>query len=325
MTPSLFSRRLFLTLAGSTLAAPTILRGASPWPRQVAHVLGTTTIEQPPERVVSIGFHEQDFLYALGIVPAGVHEWFGGHAYATWPWADGARKALGAAPEVQTGFEVDIEWVYAQNPDLIVASFFNLSPSDYVLLSRIAPVIASPEGYPIWSAPWEAELRLIAQATGTGDLAETIIAGIDQRVGRIAADNPEFVGRSATVGFYTDDHFVGYRSDAGANLLMKELGLHTPPEFDKLVQPNGQFSVSPERIDLFDLDAVLWLVDPETAQLVQDMPVYQQTRLAREGRSIWADPDLNGALSFMSPLSIPYALDRLEGALQTALDGDPAN
>lgn len=171
----------------------------------------------------------------------------------------------------------------------------------------------------------EAELRLIAQATGTGDLAETIIAGIDQRVGRIAADNPEFVGRSATVGFYTDDHFVGYRSDAGANLLMKELGLHTPPEFDKLVQPNGQFSVSPERIDLFDLDAVLWLVDPETAQLVQDMPVYQQTRLAREGRSIWADPDLNGALSFMSPLSIPYALDRLEGALQTALDGDPAN
>lgn len=319
MTPHRLHRRLFLTLASAGLVLPAQLRADTGWPRQISHALGTTTVEAPPKRVVSVGYHEQDFLYALGIAPVGVHEWFGGHPFATWSWADDARSALDAKPEVQNGFEVDIEWVYAQQPDLIVASFFNLSPSDYELLSGIAPVIGPPEGFPVWSAPWQAELRLIAKATGTETKAEEIIAGINRRISGLATANPEFSGKFATMGFFTDGHFVGYRSDAGANLLLKQLGLHTPPEFDRLVQPNGQFSVSPERIDLFDIDAVLWLVDPETAVRIQAMPVYQQTRMARENRAIWADPELTGALSFMSPLSISYALERLVPMLQGAL------
>lgn len=325
MSPIAFNRRHFMAIASIGFAAPVLARSKEDWPRVVAHALGTSTIPQPPMRVVSVGLHEQDFLYALGIPPVGVHEWFGDHPYATWGWAEETRQTLNATPEVQNGFEVDIEWVYAQRPDLIVASFFNLSPSDYRLLSGIAPVIASPAGYPVWSAPWEAELRLIALATGTEARAETEIARINQRIKAFAAENPEFSVRTATVGFFAEDHFVGYRSDAGGNLLLKDLGLRTPPEFDELVQPNGQFSVSPERIDLFELDAVLWLVDPETAQRIQDMPVYQETRLAHEGRSIWADPELTGALSFMSPLSISYALERIAPLLQTAIDGDPAS
>lgn len=321
MTQNDITRRLFLTLAGAGLTLPGALRAETGWPRQIRHALGTTTIEAPPKRVVSVGYHEQDFLYALGVAPVGVHEWFGGHDFATWFWAEETRKALNATPEVQNGFEVDIEWVYAQQPDLIVASFFNLSPSDYRLLSGIAPVIGPPEGFPVWSAPWQAELRLIAEATGTEAKARTVIAGIEQQISQLAAANPEFAGKTATIGFFTDDQFVGYRSDAGANLLLKQLGMHTPPEFDRLAQPNGQFSVSPERVDLFDIDAVLWLVDPETAARIQDMPVYQQTRLARENRAIWADPELTGALNFMSPLSIPYALERLVPLVHIALVG----
>ena len=122
MTPRPFNRRLFLTAAGASLAAPALLRAAAPWPRQLRHALGTTTLVEPPRRIVSVGYHEQDFIYALGIAPVGVHEWFGGYPHATWPWADGARKALNAAPEVQTGFEVDIEWVYAQQPDPVLAA-----------------------------------------------------------------------------------------------------------------------------------------------------------------------------------------------------------
>lgn len=141
----------------------------------------------------------------------------------------------------------------------------------------------------------------------------------------MAQANPDFAGKRATTGFFVDDHFVGYRSDAGANLLLAQLGLHSPASFDQLVQPNGQFSVSPERIDLFDIDAVLWLVDPATARHIQEMPVYRQTRLARERRSIWADPELTGALSFMSPLSIRYALERLGPLLQGALAGGGAD
>ena len=68
--------------------------------------------------IVVVGYHEQDFLYALGLAPVGVHEWFGGHPFATWEWAEPARLALGAQPQVQRGFEIDLEWVYQQQPDL---------------------------------------------------------------------------------------------------------------------------------------------------------------------------------------------------------------
>lgn len=297
---------------------------ADSYPRVIEHALGQTTIPAEPRRIVSAGYHEQDFLYALGLAPVGVHEWFGNRPYATWPWAEDARKALGAAPAVQRGFEIDVEWVYAQKPDLIVASFFNLDRATYDLLSRIAPVVAAPKGYPVWGAPWQEELRLIARATAREDKAEAIISGIERRMNDIAAANPGFVGKTATIGYFVSDQFVGYRSTGGGNALLGRLGLKTPAIFDELVQPNGQFSVSPERLDLFEADAVVWLVDPATAQRIREMPVYRNTRLAREGRSVWVDPVLNGALSFMTPLSIPYALDRLAPLLQGALDGDPA-
>ncbi|SFN80797.1 iron complex transport system substrate-binding protein [Thioclava dalianensis] len=292
---------------------------AGSFPRDVTHRLGVTRIPAAPERIVTIGYHEQDFLYALGIAPVGVHEWFGNKPYASWVWADGPRAALGGRPAVQYGYEVDIEWVYAQKPDLIIASFYNLSPSLYHALSQIAPVVTGPAGEGVWSVPWQDELRLIARATATEDRAEAVITRIERQIARIAAAHPEFRGREVTTGYYASDHFVGYDGHSGANALLAQLGFRQPPIFNQLAGANGQFSVSRERIDLFDRAAVLWLVDPQTAGAIRHMPLYKATRLARQGRSIWADPDLAAALSFMTPLSIPYALERLEPLLRHAL------
>lgn len=309
-----------LTLLSVMLLSP-LAASAQGFPRVIAHQHGQTTIPARPLRIVSVGYHEQDFLYALGLAPVGVHEWFGARPYATWIWAEAARQKVDARPEVQRGYEIDIEWVFAQKPDLIVASFYNLDPSSYALLSRIAPVVTAPKGYPAWGTPWQAELRQIAAATGTEDRAEAVIAGIEGRIRDLARQNPDFRGHSATIGYFASDHFVGYRSGGGGNGLLRELGLETPPIFDELVQPNGQFAVSPERLDLFDTaDAVVWLVDPQTGAQIRKMPTYRNTRLAREGRSIWVDRDLQGALSFMTPLSISYALDRLVPLLRDALD-----
>ena len=107
----MFTRRLFLALALATgLAAPA---AAQAFPVTVEHIYGTTTIPAQPLRVVSVGMHEQDFLYALGIAPVGVKEWWGEHPYATWPWAEAARQAVGAEPEVMDTSGVNLEWVLA--------------------------------------------------------------------------------------------------------------------------------------------------------------------------------------------------------------------
>jgi len=113
-----------MTLAFALLTLPT-LSVAADYPVTVTHLYGETTLASPPQRVVSIGYNDQDFLYALGIAPMGVREWWGEKPFATWPWADAARAALGAEPEVMVG-EVSLEWVAAQKPDLIVAVYSDI-------------------------------------------------------------------------------------------------------------------------------------------------------------------------------------------------------
>ncbi|WP_176695413.1 ABC transporter substrate-binding protein [Phaeobacter sp. B1627] len=314
--------RVLLTTLLILLFAP--ITQAAEFPVRIVHQYGETEIAAEPRRVISVGYHEQDFLYALGIAPVGVHEWFGGYDYATWPWAEPARRALGAVPEVQHGFEIDIEWVLAQEPDLIVATFAPLDERSYRLLSRIAPVVAPPLGYPAWGAPWEAELRLIGEATGRSTAAEEIIDQLDQRLDDLVATHPELAGQSGTAAHFSGGRIVGYRPSDGANRLLARLGVETPETFEELAGPGGNFGVSPERLDLFDLDVVLWLTDEPSRGIIEGLPGFAGLRLSREGRSVWADRELMGAMSFQSPLSIDWALNRLVPALVAAVDGKPA-
>ncbi|MFT4148791.1 MAG: ABC transporter substrate-binding protein [Paracoccaceae bacterium] len=275
-------------------------------------------------RIVSVGYHEQDFLYALGLAPVGVHDWFGDQPFATWPWADAARQAAGAAPEVQKGFEIDVEWVWGMQPDLIVATYAPMDEKLYAQLSQIAPVLGPPADYPRWGAPWEAELRLIAQATGRETQAQAVIDRIGGKIAAAVAAHPEFRGLSGTAAYFNNGEIVGYRSKDGANKLLSDFGIQTPAVFDEMVAGSDRFQISPERFDLFDLDVILWLVEAPTRQAIEALPSWQATRAAREGRAIWASPEMMGAMSFQSPLSIEWALDPLTRLLTAAADGNPA-
>lgn len=314
----------YLLLVLFTLLSSFAAASDEQFPVTISHKFGETSVASPPVRVVSVGYHEQDFLYALGIAPVGVHEWFGDHAYATWPWAEAARQAVGAEPDVQRGFEIDIEWVLMQKPDLIVATYAPMDARTYAVLSQIAPVVGPPAEFPAWGAPWEEELRLIARSTGRTAAAERVIAALDAKISATAAAYPGLDGISGTAAHFAGGQLIGYGKADGANRLLARLGVTTPVEFDNLVGAHGNFGVSLERADLFDLDVVLWLVDQPARQQIEALPSYQALRLAREGRSIWADPDVMGAMSFQSPLSIAWALDRLGPLLGAASDGDPA-
>ncbi|AJE48703.1 ABC transporter substrate-binding protein [Celeribacter indicus] len=290
-------------------------------PVTVTHKYGTVTLETPPARVVSVGYHEQDFLYALGIAPVGVHEWFGGRPHATWIWAEEARAALGAQPEVQRGFEIDLEWVWQQKPDLIVATFAPLDKGTYETLSRIAPVLGPPAGHADWTAPWQEELRLIAAATDRSAKAEEVIAQVEGTLDALAADHPELAGREAAVVYLSETELIGYGSGDGANRMLADLGLRVPAEFDEMVTGAGNFSVSLERLDIFDRDVALWLTEGRGREMIETLPAYRDSGLARENRSVWADEDEMGAMSFQSPLSIPWAAKRLLPRLAKAVTG----
>lgn len=113
----------------------------------LTHLFGQTVIKEPPKRVVSAGFTEQDDLLAVGVVPIAVTNWFGDQPFAVWPWA--APKLGGARPVVlnlDNGIPVD--QIAGLKPDLIVAVNAGLDADTYQKLSAIAPTVAQSGATP---------------------------------------------------------------------------------------------------------------------------------------------------------------------------------
>lgn len=321
-------KSVFATLMLLLMAAPA---AAQNFPVTVEHIYGTTTIEEEPVRVISVGMHEQDFLYALGVAPVGVKEWWGERPYATWPWAEEAREELGAEPEVMYGSGINLEWVAAQQPDLIIAIYVTMDEATYELLSKIAPVIVTPAGYRHWGAPWQAELAIIDEATsGTKEKSQAIIESFAERFASVRAEYPQLQGKTGTNIYYRDANFIAWGSDDLASKFLADLGLELPPELDALAEEDNKIEISPENIHLLDMDVVIWPIDDGESNLqatIEAMGLYQLLDIAKEGRSVWLD-DGDGlayaAMSWQTPLSLGYLLDVLPPKLAAAVDGDPA-
>ena len=322
--------RVFVAVLG--LLALVASASAESFPVTVEHIYGATTVPAKPARIVSVGMHEQDFLYALGIAPVGVKEWWGEHRYATWPWADAAREAVGATPEVMTADGISLEWVAAQNPDLIIAIYVTMDESTYRQLSQIAPTVVTPAGFEPWGATWQAELSTIDRATtGTTEKSDAIIADFARRYEAVRTTYPELAGITGTNVYYENGNFTAWGSDDLASKFLIELGLTFPPKLDALAQADNRIDISPELIDeLLDMDVAIWPIsgpDSNEQATVEAMPLYQNLRIAKQGRSIWLD-DGDGlayaAMSWQTPLSLGYLLDILPAKLAAAADGDPA-
>lgn len=314
-------RHAFALSVLAVLAASPVL-GQS-FPVTLTHAKGEITIPAEPQRVLSLGLNDQDFLYALGVPPIGVHEWWGERPYATWPWAEAARAALGAEPAVLTSPEVDFEWVANQKPDLIVATYLELDQESYDLLSQIAPVVATPAGFPDYGAPWDEQLALIALATtGSTAKAEAIAADLEARLADLRADYPQFAGHTASMADLRDGQFTLWSSDHAPTRFLQSLGFSFPAELDAQADASGWIYVSPERADELDrLDVVVWPNGKKDE--VEAVSTYQTTRLFTEKRSVFPEPGedaLAAALWFYTPLSIGYAAEHFAPKLAAALD-----
>lgn len=306
--------------AGSTEAAS----GATDtFPVEVEHEFGTTTVEQEPERVVTVGFSDQDTVMALGVTPVGIRDWYGDQPNAVWPWA---TDELGdAEPTVLSSAELDFEAVAALEPDLIVGISSGMTASDYELLSQIAPTVAQSDEFPAYGTPWQDATRTVGAALGRSERAEEVVTETETLFEAAREENPEFEGATAAVTFLFDGQPGGYGpSDTRARFL-GDLGFSTPESFTELAGDAFFFNVSPEQITSLDADAVVWIVGSEVeADAIAALPTRSSLVAAQEGREVVTDFELSGAFSFSSPLSIPYALERLVPELALAVDGDPA-
>ncbi|MEM1384361.1 MAG: ABC transporter substrate-binding protein [Pseudomonadota bacterium] len=288
-------------------------------PRAIDHRWGATLVAAPPDRSVSLSFTGIDAFLALGIVPTAYRAWYGGDARGLWPWS-AARMAPDATPVVLRG-EIDAETVARLEPDFVEATYSGISRAQYAALSRVAPVLPARTGSGDFGATWEEMLTGIGEATGRAKKAEEVIADIEGRISSIRAAHRDWDGQTAIVALPSGPTIFG-QSDPRM-LLLTKLGFRLPETAGKLSLGAFSFKLDPELTAPLEADVVIWLDFGSGFDTVRDNPLRGGLRIVRDGREIAADQTLSAALSYASPLSIPYALDRLVPLLEVALDGDP--
>ena len=311
--------------AGTASASSATSTPSGTWsPVTLEHRYGTTTVDAEPQRVVSVGFNDHDTLLALGVTPVGVRDWYGDQPSATWPWAQ--DELAGAEPVVLPSAELDLEAVAALEPDLIVGIFSGMTQQEYDVLSQIAPTVASSAEHSEFGTPWREVTQTLGTVLGRSEQADEVVAEVDADLEAARAANPGLDGATATVTFYSAGTLGAYTSTDLRSRLLEELGLDVPAEVDEVAGEGAFYApVSLEDASLVDRDVLVWITaTPQEVEEVRALPVRQTLSAADQGREVFLPFELNGAMSFSSPLSIPYVLQQLPAELSAAVDGDPA-
>ena len=306
-------------------AAPSVDGEEAAFPVTLTHKYGETTFEKAPTRVVCVGLTDQDTLLALGIVPVGITYWFGKESkQGIYSWAEEAFGDAERPTVLDDADGIEIEQVAALAPDLIVGTYSGMTENEYELLSQIAPTLAQSGDFADYGTPWDEAALAIGTAVGQPAAVQELIDGITARIADEAEAHPEFAGQSAAVVTPYEGLFIYGPEDPRSRMLV-DLGFVLPPVITDADDSEFGISLSAERpSDLGDVGTVVWLDLNADKQVAG---VFEGTTAFEEGRYVDItdeDGDYYVAHSFVTPLSIPYVLDRYVPQLAAAADGDPA-
>lgn len=281
------------------------------FPLTIEHQYGSTTINEAPQRIVAIGYTEQDFLLALGITPVAVRYWYG-EEDAILPWAE--AKVEGEAPVVlnMPYGALNYEAILDLQPDLISAVTSGVTQEEYDLLSQIAPTIVQSGDYINFGMPWQGVMQMIGDAVGKSSEATAIVADVESLFADARARNPQFQGKTVAVAYYSQGEFGFYTAQDSRGRFFIDLGFVMPDEMIEIAGESFYANLSAERIDLLDQDliAIVNLQFIEGGrEALEANPLFSQLAAVQEGRVVYLDEQSENALGFSSPLSLAYALD----------------
>ncbi len=297
------------------------------FPVTIEHKFGSTTVEAAPQRVLALGFTDQDPILALGIVPVAVRYFFGPTEDQIWPWAE-AALGDGETTVLNMPFgELNFEAVAALQPDLIVAISAGLTAEEYATLSQIAPTLAQSDAWVDFGVPWQEQTVVIGRALGKEAEAGALVEQTEALIAETRAAHPELEGATAAIASPAGDgqyFFSGPQHER--QRFLTALGLQLPETLAELAGDSFYGTISAERMDLLDTDVLLWTVVAEQRAAIEADPVYQALAVAQEGRDIFLDTSgevemAAPALIYGSVLSWPTAVELLVPQLAERLGG----
>jgi iron complex transport system substrate-binding protein len=286
----------------------------------ITHLFGETVIKEPPKRVVSAGYTEQDDLLAVGVVPIAVTNWWGEEPFAVWPWA---QPKLGEAQPVVLNLDngIPVDQIAGLKPDLIVAINAGLDADTYQKLSVIGPTVAQSDGDAFFE-PWKDQATAVGQAVFQADQMKSLIDAVGQKFAAVAQKNPQWLGKKALLmqGALWQGTVVatmaGWRTD-----FLNEMGL----VIADTIKPFGtdHRAVIPRdhiKAVLDSADVVIWTTEsPDDQKALLADPDVAASQATAQHRHIFTTKEQAGAIAFSSPLSYPFVADQLPPQISKAL------
>lgn len=304
-------------------------QGSGDWePVTIDSALGTATIEEEPERIVTLGQGSTETAIALGTTPVGMEEYtWGADETGYLPWIhDEVTERGDELPELITGStELDIESILELEPDLILAPWSGVTQDQYDLLSDIAPTVAYPEQP--WTIEWDQQIEIIGEAMGQEDEAQGLIDDINTQFEEARNEEYEDLTFSyiynngpGTLGvFYPNEQRVA---------MVSALGLTPDPVIEDLRseydEPGTQSAlIGLENADqLSDSDLIFtFYMDEASREEIEAQELYAGIPAVENGAIVAAeDQAFVTASSMINPLTVPYTLERYEPMIDEAVE-----
>jgi iron complex transport system substrate-binding protein len=315
-----------LAACGSTQPASTADSNSSAggtFPTTVEHFFGSTEIKTAPKRVVSLGYTDDQAMLALGVKPVGMVDQYPNpdgqspDINTQWPWVKAAWGDTKPEVVMKNGdSEPNYEKIAELRPDLIIAVYSEVDQAWYDRLTKIAPVVGrtKAEKEP-FSAPWQDNALQIAKALGKADEGAKLIKGIDDKLAAVKTAHPEFATKTAVATSWYKDAVAPFTTTDVRGQLLTGIGFKGATEIDKIADGKFFTLLSPERIDLINVDQIFVIGDNADQTSLKNFQLFANLPAVKSNKVSWLldseGPAAGAAMSQATLLSLPYAIDEI--------------
>ncbi|MEM9515370.1 MAG: helix-turn-helix domain-containing protein [Actinomycetota bacterium] len=278
------------------------------FPVTVEHVIGTTTLDAPPDRILAVSAGtELASLLALGVQPVA----YGGSGIPIEvPWLEEAGATDPGIEIFPFPTEVNLELLATFEPDLILSVRGLVNENNLDTVEEIAPTIV------VGRTDWRGGLLAVGEAIGRLGEATTKVEAIEASFDDLTERAPFAAGRSIDIVTVRGDEVYQYTAvDNLFNELLVAGGLQPLPE------PNGgDFpdinQLSAEEVGELDAEGIV-VIDPigSTAAELEQNPLWSTLPAVQAGRVAAVTGADALAMFSTNALTIPVQLDVLEAAL----------
>ncbi|OLT25855.1 iron siderophore-binding protein [Actinomadura sp. CNU-125] len=293
------------------------------FPVTVEHAFGSTEITEAPERVVSVGYTDDQAILAFGIKPVGMVDQYPNppgespDINTQWPWVK--DKWGDARPEVvmKNGDSgPNFEKIAELRPDLIIAVYSEIDQAAYDKLSKIAPTVGRTKGEKEpFSAPWQDNAVHIAKALGREAEGKKMVQDIQGKLDTARKEHPEFADQTAVALSWYEGAVAPFTTTDVRGQLLTGMGFKGATEIDEIADGKFFTTLSPERMDLIDVDRIFVINDKADQEALKKFELFTNLPAVKDGKVSYLldseGPAVGAAMSQSTLLSLPYAIDKM--------------